>query len=78
MTTSKIKAFAKNQEISTRSVCDNNCIFKAKVLSRTAKFVTVKVEGYKEPKRCKISIFDEVEVIWPLGSYSMAPIMRAA
>jgi hypothetical protein len=60
-----------------RSVCDYNCIWNATVLKRTAKFVTLKVDGEKDPVRCKVSEYDNSEMCYPLGKYSMAPILRA-
>ena len=54
----------------TRSICDNNMIFKVKITKRTEKTVTI--EGYRN-KRCKIHIAaDGDEFILP-ESYSMAP-----
>ncbi len=64
--------FTVNQEVSSRSICDYDCIFRGTILSRTAKFVTIKMDGYKEPKRIKVKIQDGVEKIYPLGTHSMA------
>jgi len=60
-----------------RSLCNYDCVWHCEVLSRTAKFVDVKISGYKEPFRCKVREMDEVECCNPLGRYSMAPILRA-
>ncbi len=60
----------------TRSACDHNCIFRHKVLTRTAKTVTIdNVNG--GTVRRKISMWDGNETIFPLGRYSMAPILNA-
>ncbi len=69
--------FKANQEIKARSICDHNCIWTAKVLKRTAKMVTIEIDG--EVKRCKIQdMGDGREFIFPKGQYSMAPVMWAA
>jgi hypothetical protein len=63
--------------LTARSACDHNCVFTANVLTRSAKSVTVEVDG--KIKRCKIHAgHDGVEFIYALGQYSMAPIFRAA
>ena len=72
-----MKKFTKHQTLQTRSICDHNCIFKGVILNRTPKTVTIKVDGYRDAKRCKIHTNDEGEFIYPLGRYSMAPVMRA-
>jgi len=60
----------------TRSTCDHNCIFSHKVVKRTAKTVTIdNVEG--KTARRKIIIWEGNETIFPLGRYSMAPILNA-
>ena len=60
-----------------RSACDSDCIFTAKVLSRTAKMVMVLVNDDRV-KSCRVGFYDGEETIKPMGSYSMAPMMRAA
>ena len=47
-----------------------------RVVKRTAKFVTLWVEGFGV-KRCAIRTNDQGEFAFPLGSYSMAPCVRA-
>lgn len=61
--------------LEARSSCDYECIFRAKVISRTAKRATVQIHG--ETKTCGIKVRDGVEFIMALGSYSMAPIFCA-
>jgi len=71
------KTFAKGQELSTASICDSDCIFKAIVIKRTAKTVTIEQYG-REQKRCKIHHDDEGnEYIYPHGRHSMCAIFRA-
>ena len=60
----------------TRSTCDHNCIFSHKVVKRTAKTVTIdNVDG--GTARRKIIMWEGNETIFPLGKYSMAPILNA-
>jgi len=59
-----------------RSICDHDCIYKATVLKKTAKTVTIKTMG--ETVRRKIHVNAEGEqYFYPHGIYSMSPIMRA-
>ena len=68
--------FAQGQKLSTRSICNHDCIFRGEVLKRTAKTVTIDVRG--EAKRCKVHLDDDgTEFIFPFGRYSMAAIFRA-
>lgn len=62
----------------TRSICDHECIYTAKVLKRTAKTVLVKLSGESEPKRRRVREWRGVECFNPFGTYSMAPVIRAA
>jgi hypothetical protein len=45
------------------------------VLKRTAK--TVVITDGTETKRCRISVYENVEQVKPDGSYSMCPILGA-
>lgn len=58
-----------------RSACDYDCIFSFEVVARTAKQITIKVRG-EEVKR-GVSMYEGSEVCFPLGKYSMCPIIRA-
>ena len=69
------QAFQPGQELSTTSICNSDCVFTAKVVKRTAKTVTIDIDG--DETRCKIHNNDEGEFIYPHGRYSMAPIFRA-
>lgn len=62
--------------LKARSVCDHDCVFTATVLKRTTSTVTVKVNGYVEPKTTKIRTVDGVEGAYCLGRYSMAPFFK--
>ena len=75
--TNEIKTFEANKTYSMRSACDHNCIWTAKVLKRTAQFVTLEVSGEKEPIRCKVHVWQGSESCYPLGTYSMCPVLTA-
>lgn len=68
--------FQIGQELSARSACDWDCIFRYTVVSRTAKFVTVKY--HNQLKRVSIRVRDGVEYCYPLGTYSMAHSISAS
>jgi hypothetical protein len=72
-----MKKFEVNTEVTARSVCDHNCVWTAVVLKRTPKTVTVKMDN-GDVKTCRIQDRGEGEYIFPLGVYSMAPVMRAS
>lgn len=59
----------------TRSVCDHDTWFSFTILDRTAKTVTINVNG-KTVKR-GLSLYDGVEQFKPYGSYSMCAIIGA-
>lgn len=71
-----LKQFTVGQKLSTRSICDADCVFQGEVLKRTAKTVTIKTRMEGET-RCKVHTGDEGEFIFPYGRYSMAPVFRA-
>jgi len=60
-----------------RSIGDFNCIWNVKVIKRTAKTVLIKVDGERENKTCRIRIYENIEKISPLGTYSMNPVLSA-
>ena len=67
--------FKTGQTYTARSACDHNCIFIFKVIKRTAKFLTIDHDG--DTKRIGVKVDNEGEWALPLGSYSMAPVIRA-
>ena len=71
-----MNTFKTNTVYKTRSICDSECIFSFEVVSRTSKTVTIKSKMDGLVKR-KIFIYDNSECIMPLGSYSMAPMLKA-
>lgn len=74
-----MKKFEIGKTYSMRSVCDHNCVWSYKVLSRTASTITI-TDG-KETKKCRInkqySEYRNAETVFPLGRYSMCPILSA-
>lgn len=69
--------FEIGQSYMTRFASDYDSILRGTVVKRTAKFVTLNVEGFGE-KRVGIREWDGDEVCSPLGRYSMAPVFRAS
>lgn len=83
-TTVKFKA---GSIYSCNSVGDHNCRWFFRVEKRTAKTIlvtelnrdlTVNTHRQNESGRKRISLWDGVESVSPLGRYSMAPILRAS
>ena len=73
----QFKVNSKNQ---MRSPCDHNCKWVYKVLKRTLSTVTFEdedgsVKTFRISK--KASAWDDCETIYPLGKYSMCPLLRA-
>lgn len=74
-----MRKFEVGREYSMSSVCDHNCIWTYTVLERTAATITI-TDG-KETKKCRVikalSEYRGAESLYPLGKYSMAPILSA-
>ncbi len=64
-----------------RSVCDYNCIWYFRVINRTKSTITILKDGEKNPvvKRINKQLSEtlDAESVYPLGNYSMAPILSA-
>jgi len=71
-----MNTFYEGQDLSTRSIGDSNCIYTAKVISRTQKSVRIDVDGKVVSRRIFLD-YDGNEAIMPFGRYSMAPTFRA-
>ena len=71
--------FEIGREYSMRSACNQECVWTYMVTARTAQMITI-TDG-KETKKCrvskKVSEYCGHEIIYPLGQYSMAPMLRA-
>ena len=61
-----------------RSACDHECIWTYKVVARTDKTITLMDRRTGKILKCRVSKYSSgSEEVKPLGSYSMAPILRA-
>lgn len=67
-----MKQFEVGKTYYTRSMCDNDCVWGHSIKSRTAKTVTL-----GNGKKFRVKVWNDVEYIMPLGSYSMAPRLTA-
>ena len=74
-----MKTFEIGKTYSMSSPCDHNCIWTYTVTARTAQTITI--EDGKQVKKCRISKqyseYNKAETVFPLGSYSMCPILTA-
>lgn len=70
------KQFQIGTTYSTRSICDYDCIFRFTAIKRTAKTVTFQYHDRQLTRRVRLTD-DGVEMVNPLGSYSMAPVISA-
>ena len=70
--------FEVGKEYSMRSVCNHECVWTYTVVARTAKTITI-TDGKETQKFrvAKISEYRGAETIFPLGQYSMAPMLSA-
>lgn len=74
-----MRKFEVGKQYKMKSICDSNCIWSYTVLSRTAKTITI-TDGDKTLKlriSQKTSEYREAESVYPLGQYSMCPILSA-
>ena len=74
----EIKKFKVGESYFMRSICDHECVWKYKVVARTAKTVTLESLG-NQPEQIKrrVSVYQNKEFCRPLGKYSMSPILDA-
>lgn len=74
-----MKKFEIGKNYSMRSICDHDCVWTYTVVARTESTVTI-TDG-KETKTCRInkkySEYRNTESVFPLGRYSMCPILSA-
>lgn len=74
-----MKKFEVGNKYSMRSACDHNCVWTYEVVERTAQTITI--DDGKEVKKCRInkrlSEYRNAESVYPLGQYSMCPILSA-
>lgn len=76
-----MKQFEVGKIYSCFSACDHNCIWRYKVVDRTANTVTLETLDRMEIIKRRIikglSELNNAESIYPLGKYSLCPILRA-
>jgi len=74
-----MKKFEVGKEYSMRSICNHDCVWTYTVTARTSQTITI-TDG-KEVKKCRVSKktseYRNSETIFPLGQYSMAPMLSA-
>lgn len=74
-----MKTFEIGKKYSVRSICDSDCVWTYEVIGRTA--ATVKLSDGKQIKTCRInkkySEYRNAETVFPLGQYSMCPVLSA-
>lgn len=70
--------FNANTTYTTRFICDADSVLNVEVVKVTAKTVTFIHPQHGDERRAKIMRDDEgVAYFFPLGRYSMSPVMRA-
>ena len=60
-----------------RSICDYECVWTYKVTKRTNKTIYVIQDGTGPEKALRVKTDASGEYTYPLGRYSMAPILDA-
>ena len=64
-----------------RSICNYDCVWYFRVVSRTKSTITILKDGEKNPvvKRINKQVSEtlDAESVYPLGNYSMVPILSA-
>jgi hypothetical protein len=70
-----MKTIKSNQTLTSRSICDYNCIFELKVIERKGNFAKVNFQGNEKRTKIKIDSYGN-EYLQP-DNYSMAPKFKA-
>ena len=73
----EVATFKTGQTYSCRSVCDYNCVLTFEVIKRTANRVWLRRQGGTVVSSFGVKVLTDGEVCFPIGRYSMAPILRA-
>lgn len=75
-----MKQFEIGKRYAMNSICDTNCVWRYTVVSRTACSVVLENESV-EKITCrinkKVSEWNNAETVYPLGHFSMCPILTA-
>lgn len=74
---SDVTKFEIGRTYSCRSIADYECVWTFQVVSRTAKFVTIKQPNNLHSVKVGIKIFQDSEYCHPFGKFSMAPSLYA-
>lgn len=72
-----MKKFETGKRYFCRSIGDYDCIYTMTVISRTAKTIKVKMQNWIDVKTLRPSVYEGVEQVKPLGTYSMCPLITA-
>lgn len=73
-----MKKFEIGKKYSMVSPCQYSCTWEYKVVSRTEKMITLEAtESNHSNKKCRLKIENGEEYCYPLGRYSMCPVLRA-
>ena len=78
-TSADVVRFEPGRRYACRSACDHNCVWTFEVVRRTAKSVWIREAdgGDRGTKRRKVDVYEGRETVFPLGTFSMAPILSA-
>lgn len=70
--------FEVGKTYATCSICDSDCWFEYTVIKRTKCTVTLRDKfGNERRRKIQFSRYDDAEIVYPQGSYSMCPILDA-
>ena len=70
--------FIAGNKYSCNSICDQDANWTFEIIKRTAKSVWIKDFYSGETVRKAINLYEDIEQIFPLGQYSMAPVLKAS
>lgn len=74
-----MKKFEVNGIYTMRSICNHECVWRYIVIARTAATITVtdgeETKTLRINKKC--SEYCGAETVYPMGRYSMAPVLHA-
>jgi hypothetical protein len=74
--------FTPGQIVTCRSACDHNTIWTFEIIGRSAKFITIQdvsnADRPETPVRVGVKTGNDGEWAMPMGTFSMAPVIRAA
>lgn len=77
----KMTQFKVGKVYTTRFIGDSNIVLNYRVIHRSASTVIIEDVKTEEVKKCriikKLSEYRDAESVYPMGQYSMAPILSA-